>query len=116
MFSRFPDLKFAYFWGNLWYITHVIYGLIVGFIIWTGNQQGRDIARRFLLVRLFGSIGVAVIIFLIMIVGDLPKVLVAHVAGTIAGEMTAEMIYIAVWWSYFKKSKRVRNTYGPEIA
>lgn len=109
-FSRFPTIKSVLIWENLGSIAILIYGFIVGCMIWSGSPQGRNIARRFLLIRLFGFIGVEVVALLIM--GDLPSEVVAAGIGGVVGALFREGVYFTIWWLYFKKSKRVRNTYG----
>lgn len=111
-FGAYPSIKTAILWENFGSIILLVYGFIVGCIIWSGNPQGRNIAQRFLLIRLFGFIGVELIALLIM--SGLPSKVVS---GGVSGVGTAVFnagIYFIVWWSYFKKSKRVKNTYGDE--
>ncbi|MBP8961976.1 MAG: DUF2569 family protein [Opitutaceae bacterium] len=111
-FSRFPTIKSVLMWENLGSTAILIYGFIVGCMIWSGSPQGRAIARRFLLIRLFGFIAVEVIAILIM--GDLPSEVVTAGMGGVVGALFREGVYFTIWWFYFKKSKRVRNTYGHE--
>lgn len=70
-FDRFPMIKTVIIWENFGSIVLLIYGFIVGCLIWSGNPQGRKIARRFLLIRLFGFIGIEIIALIMM--SDLPK-------------------------------------------
>ncbi len=109
-FSRFPTLKSVLIWENLGFSAILIYGFIVGCMIWSGSSEGRNIARRYLLIRLFGFIGVEVVAILIM--GDLPSEMVAAGIGGVVGALFREGVYFTIWWFYFKMSKRVRNTYG----
>lgn len=109
-FSSFPTIKSALIWENLGSVAILIYGFIVGCMIWSGSSEGRNIARRFLLIRFFGFIGVEVVAILIM--GDLPSQMVSAGIGGVVGAIFREGVYFAIWWLYFNKSKRVRNTYG----
>jgi len=109
-FSRFPTIKSVLIWENLGSSALLIYGFIVGCMIWSGSPQGRHIARRFLLIRLFGFIGVELVALLMM--SSLPSEVVAGGIGGVVGALFREGVYFTIWWLYFKKSKRVRNTYG----
>jgi len=109
-FAQFPNLKTAVMWENAGSIALLIYGFIVGCMIWSGNPNGREIAKKFLLIRLFGFIGIEFITVVIM--GDMPSQVVASVIGAAIGAVFANLVVFLIWWFYFKKSKRVRNTYG----
>jgi hypothetical protein len=111
-FSRFPTIKSAMIWEYLGSTAILIYGFIVGCIIWSGSPKGRDIARNFLGIRLVGIVAVEIIAFLVL--GDLPSEMMKGVIGGAVGTLFREGVYFAVWWSYFVKSKRVQNTYGHE--
>ena len=109
-FDRFPILRTAVIWENFGSVALLIYGFIVGCIIWSGSPNGRAVAKTYLLVRLFGSIGIGFITLVIM--GDMPSEMGAAVMGAAVGAGFRDVIYFLIWWFYFKKSKRVRNTYG----
>lgn len=111
-FSRFPTIKSVLIWENLGTSVILIYAFIVGCMIWSGNPQGRAIARRFLLIRLFGFIGIEIIA--IVMIRDLPSEIITAGIGGVVGALFREGLYFTLWWFYFKKSKRVRNTYGHE--
>lgn len=108
-FDQFPDLKTAVMWENTGLVALLIYGFIAGCMIWSGSSNGRAMAKRYLLVRLFGFIGVEFIMVVIM--GDMPSQVFTTVIGATVGAVFREIIYFLIWWFYFKKSKRVRNTY-----
>ncbi len=109
-FDQFPTLKTAVMWENAGSIALVVYGFIVGCIIWSGNPNGRRIAKKFLLIRFFGFIGIEFVAVVIM--GDMPSQVVTSVIGAGIGAVFREGLWFLIWWLYFKKSKRVRNTYG----
>jgi hypothetical protein len=112
-FGAFPAIKTVMLWENFGSFMLLVYGFIVGCIIWSGNPQGRSIAQRFLLIRLFGFIGVEFISLLMM--SGLPSNIVAGGVSGLGGAVFNAGIYFLVWWYYFKKSKRVKNTYGEEV-
>lgn len=107
--DQFPTLKNAVIWETTCLIALYIYGFIVGCMIWSGNPNGRNIAKKFLLIRFIGFVGVEFVTVIIM--GDLPIEVCVSVIGGISGAVFREAIYFSIWWFYFKKSKRVRNTY-----
>lgn len=109
-FLKFPCLKTTFIWEYSGFSVLGIYGFIAGCVIWGGNRKGRSIAQRLLLVKLFGVIGIELIALLIMC--DLPKdVLIGGIAGAVRA-ILGEAGGFLIWWFYFKKSRRVRNTYG----
>ena len=110
VFAQFPNLKTAIMWEQAGLIALLIYGFIVGCMIWNGNPRGREIAKKFLLIRLFGFIGIEFITVVIM--RELPSQVVASVIDGVAVAVFVNLISFLIWWLYFKKSKRVRNTYG----
>jgi hypothetical protein len=109
-FDRFPSLETAIYWETLGCVTILIYGFIVGCIIWSGNSNGKKVGKKYLLIRLFGFVLIEIVALVLM--GDLPSQVVE---AAISGFVTAgirELVIFLIWWFYFKKSKRVRNTYG----
>jgi len=109
-FAQFPTFKTAILWETAGSIALFIYGFIVGFMIWSGNPNGREIAKKFLLIRLIGFIGIEFVTVALM--GDMPAVVVSSVIRATGGAVFGNLIWFLIWWFYFKKSKRVLNTYG----
>lgn len=109
-FAQFPDLKTAIMWENAGLIALLIYGFIVGFMIWSGSPNGREIAKKFLVIRLLGLTGIEFITVVLM--ADLPAQVLAPLISKATAGVVANLLVSLVWWFYFKKSKRVRNTYG----
>lgn len=109
-FDRLASLRTAIYWENFGTTLILIYGFVVGCIIWGGNESGKRLAKQYLLTRLFGFLGIELVTFLLML--GLPSQVVAAALGGIVGAVFREAIYFLFWWLYFKKSKRVRNTYG----
>lgn len=89
-----------------------VYGIVAGCIIWSGSPEGRKIARQFLVIRFLGLIAVELVTVLLM--RGLPDKVFGEVIGSVTAQIVAAGILTAAWWAYFRKSKRVRNTYGPE--
>ncbi len=114
VFETYPAIKSAMFVENIGGVMLLIYSFIAGCLIWRGHQKGRKIARQFLLISLLGFIGMEVIALAVM--QNLPKEIVTGGINGAGGAMFRRGIYFFIWWFYFKKSKRVRNTYGDEQA
>ena len=115
-FARYPLLKGISLWENFGWSVLFVYGIIVGCIIWSGSPKGRSVARVFLMVRLFAFIGVEVVALLMLLTGDLPGEVIAFGFFGAFGVCINAVGFCLAWWFYFKKSERVRNTYGDERA
>lgn len=111
-FARFPSLRTAIIVENTGFAAIVIYGFISGVRIWGGSPAGKRLAQRYLLIRLFGSIDIELLALGLM--SELPSAAVTAVAGGIFGALIGEVIYFLIWWFYFMKSKRVKNTYAAD--
>jgi hypothetical protein len=109
-FGRFPSIKSAMILENFGLAALLIYGFILGCIIWGGNPKGKRLAKQYLLIRLFGFFGIELVA--LMIIADLPSQVLAAGVGAVIGAGFREILFFLIWWFYFKKSKRVRNTYG----
>ena len=109
-FARYPSLRTAVYFESVGLAFILLYGFVVGCMIWGGNPSGKRLAKQYLLIRLFGFIVIEVITLLLM--SSLPPQAVSAMLGGIVGAVFREGFYFLVWWLYFKKSKRVRNTYG----
>jgi len=107
--SRFPSFETITYLETFGVALILLYGFIVGCRIWAGNPNGRRLAQQYLKIRLFGFIGLEVIVFLLLL--NLPSQLIEAVATEIAGVLFREGLFFLIWWLYFKKSKRVKNTY-----
>ena len=108
-FIQFPVLKDAFVIECVFTCFVTVYGFSVGWRILGGSTAGRRLAIRYLKVRLWGSlISQAFVLFLL---NDLSaRIFDQMISGTF-GIAIREIIYCLVWWTYFHKSKRVRNTY-----
>ena len=58
--------------------------------------------------------GIGVEVYTCKMLGDLPSQWFAEVLGAVVGGIIGQVIFVGIWWFYFKKSVRVRNTYGSE--
>lgn len=109
-FQSYPDLRTVFLWSSVASAVLIIYGFIVGVVIWSGSPKGRTRAKQFLLVSFLGFILTETVS--VMLMGDLPRTIQdAALRGSLSTGMQ-RVIYTVVWWIYFARSKRVRNTYG----
>ena len=108
-----PSLKYPVMFENFGMAAIIIAGIVVGIIIWSGSHDGRKIAKVYLKARVVCF--VAVESLTIMLVGGPTSfsTMVPSDVGAFIGGIVSEGAYFLIWWSYFKKSKRVKNTYGP---
>ncbi len=91
----------------------MIYGFIVGLMIWGGDQTAPQLARNYLLFRL--CLFIALEAFPLLLLIDLPKQQFTNILIDNLRAILREISFFAIWWSYFKRSKRVKNTYGPLV-
>jgi len=109
VFELFPSIRAARVWENWGAAAISVFGIITGWLIWIDSPRGRTLARRYLIVRVVGICVIDLVAVDILtgvgeeLQGALERGMFAHVI--------AEMIFFAIWWLYFEKSKRVRNTY-----
>lgn len=94
----------------------VVYGLSVGVIIWRGSPRGREIAQRFLIIRLVLMVAIELITGSILATGGLKAEVMAGITEGIVKNAVQSIVFFVIWWSYFKTSKRVANTYCPSMA
>jgi hypothetical protein len=109
-FSAYPSLRAAILVECIGIATLALYGFITGCRIWAGNVNGRCLARRYLIIKLFGFWATEVIAVIIAL--DLPPGVVSEIIGKVVMRCIQASIAFLVWWFYFKKSKRVKSTYG----
>jgi len=103
-----PALLQCFIWESFATAFFAVVGLIGGILIWAGRPNGRDIARRVLVLCMIGVVIANIISLLIL--GDQ---FATHAFSTVVGSVFHEAFFFTVWWLYFLKSKRVLNTYGP---
>jgi len=113
-FSQYPALKSVVMFENLGSVLLLVYGFVVGCAVWSGSKDGRKLAKQYLLVRLIGFIGIEAIALMMM--SSLPSEMLKAGAASMLGAVIGQSAFSLVWWFYFKKSKRVKNTYGDERA
>lgn len=109
-FEIYPSIRTAILVENSCGVLLLVFGAVTGIRIWSGNPHGPSLARRFLAVNLGGFVAMEAAALFVM--RDVPEEIFDHgVQGTLSTCLRV-LIHATVWWSYFKMSKRVRNTYG----
>lgn len=110
VFEHLPVLKtalaFEYGAGAL----SILIGIVVGILIWTGNRKGRTLARFYLIFRVAFSVLISAGVYFML--QELPDEALRQVMAAMVSGFITEIVYFAIWFSYFSKSKRVQNTYG----
>jgi hypothetical protein len=109
-FDRFPSVRTATLFETCGSIAIVLYGFIVGCLIWNGVPYGKRIAKQYLLICLIAVVIVKLVT--VWLIRDLPSVTVDAVITAVLPGLLAAAISTLIWWLYFKRSVRVRNTYG----
>jgi hypothetical protein len=108
-FEIIPSLEDALYFENLGSASFLIYGFFVGCIIWSGSSNGLQVAKIYLIAKVVGFFVIAFIT--LSILGEVP---LETKSATTEGMFIAtvkELAFFFLWWFYFKKSKRVKNTY-----
>lgn len=95
---------------NLCELLLSAYGFFVGVRIWSGSPKGRTFARRYLALRLLGSIGMSA--FTVFLIIGLPIEATITMWIRVFISVAGWIGYFTIWWMYFAYSKRVMNTYG----
>lgn len=112
VFRYYPAFESALYFESIAIALVLLYGFVVGLMIWGGNRAGRRLAKQYLLIRLLGIICIEIITLVLM--SNLPSQLVWAAVDGIIKVIIVEGVYFLIWWLYFKKSIRVRNTYASE--
>jgi uncharacterized protein DUF2569 len=112
-FDSHAALRITIIWELVGFAALIAYGSVIGFKIWLGHPQGPELARRFLVINLVGSLAVEVIAVLLIMNESNRQVFQEGLIGAFKYVLQA-LVFFAIWWAYFKKSKRVSNTYGLE--
>lgn len=111
LYALIPFYRNAVYFGYLAKSLLLLYGFIVGCQIWKGDPRGWGLAQRYLILRIISLIAINMILARIT-KEFLPQLTIA--ALILCLEVVGEYVYFHIWWLYFKKSERVRNTYGTQ--
>ncbi|BCU77808.1 DUF2569 family protein [Luteolibacter sp. LG18] len=108
-----PALRAGILIESAGFLALVIAGIVVGVMLWTRKPRAVRIVRKFLVFRVVATLALEATTILIMCSSLAPEV---ATTVTIAGGTMVfrELIHFAIWFSYFKKSRRVANTFPEE--
>lgn len=95
---------------NLVDVARVLYGVAVGIMLW----MRRPIALMFLRVYFIVVLLTILLVILVFFAAAL-RTKNTLFLGRGIGSVLPLVIYSAIWFSYFQKSDRVRNTYGATL-
>ncbi|MGC4017215.1 MAG: DUF2569 family protein [Luteolibacter sp.] len=108
--SLAPALRTGILIESAGFLAILIVGIVAGVMLWIRKPGAVGIVRKFLVFRLFAIIAIEVFTIMIMH-SSLPPEAAPTVITAALTMVFRELIYFAIWFSYFKKSKRVANTY-----
>lgn len=109
----YPSLK-IFMWINTIYTLALIpYSIYTGIKIWKGNPQGKKIAEKYLIIRIIFTTCSMIFLGAFLITCNIPGQAVSAGLEALVKGIFKELVFFAIWKTYFKKSKRVKNTYGP---
>ena len=107
--GRFPNLVSALYVESCGVGLIGVGCIIVGLLLWNQHPSSIRIVKTFLIVRLLLFIATEAITLYLM--RDLDEKIVTAAIGGMVGACLRAVVGFAVWWSYFKRSKRVANTF-----
>jgi hypothetical protein len=108
-FVIYPELQHALAIENICIGGLLVYGFVTGARIWAGSPNGLKLARRYLVIRLIGFLFTKMISYWLM--SGLHAVADELLMKSVLGALLREGLHFIIWWSYFARSERVRNTY-----
>ncbi|MBE9527756.1 MAG: DUF2569 family protein [Proteobacteria bacterium] len=107
LFEETPGLRSFY---NMNFILNIglgLFSLWAGFSLWTRMAGAVERAKNYLLAR----VAYSVILYFLPTMSGLPEEMSTGIQSEIVAASTFSFIYIAIWYLYLTKSKRVRGTY-----
>jgi hypothetical protein len=107
-FEVFPGLLIITIIDSVLSIALIGFSIYAGIVLWEIRPNAVKIAKKYLLTLLGYSILTAFLPFM----AGLPSEANLSMIGEIAKGIFMSIIYVAVWYSYLNKSKRVKATYG----
>ena len=112
VWSRFSEQLKAAVWVEFaWKLIITLYGIVVGLVLASGSQKGKRWSVRYLIVRLMLSMGMLLLAGSLYLSAGLTPSMEASIVGELFSMLILELGFFAVWYSYFRKSKRVAATF-----
>jgi uncharacterized membrane protein YidH (DUF202 family) len=107
---RYPTLGYAVILELIVGVGILIFGFIAGINLWSVKPGAVKLAKVMLRVNLWATLAAEFLI--IVICSGLSSRVLDAITPFIARAVASTLIYYGVWFTYIKKSKRVRATYG----
>lgn len=108
----FNPMYYLGFIDVFWITVITLFGVYAGIHLWAVKPGAVAKARAYLLTMGAYAVFLAVYNFYIL----KPSNPTPEQIGTTAGSFVRILVFVAVWWAYFKRSKRVKATYGEALS
>jgi uncharacterized protein DUF2569 len=106
-FDEFPGLLLITVIDTILSVGLVAFSIYTGIGLWRIRPGAVQLAKRYLLTFLLYHVVAAILPFM----AGLPSESYEAMIGPIAKDMFRAVVYVAIWYSYLNKSKRVSATY-----
>ena len=107
-FDQFPGLLNITVVDGILTFGMIIFSIYAGISLWQIRPGAVNIAKKYLLAFL----GYTVLASLLPFMAGLPSEVNEAMMREVATAAIRSFVYVAVWYSYLNKSKRVKATYG----
>jgi hypothetical protein len=86
--------------------------IYAGVLLWGVRPAALKAAKVYFLAYLAYS----VLVLIVVATADLPSQAAANMTASAFGQVFGAIIYVAIWWSYLNRSRRVKATYAVSLA
>ena len=109
LFRRFPQLSTVFFIMTVVYLAWSSFSVVVGARIWKKKAGAVKLAQIYLLIR----IPLGILLFVLPLIFGLPEHVLSNLFDIKGSTKALIHVFIGsiVWYLYFNKSVRVRNTF-----
>ncbi len=107
LFESTPGLKTLYNIDSFLSVALGLFSLWAGFSLWTRMEGAVERAKKYL----YAVLGYSAILYFLPNMSGLPEEMSAEMQSVMVIASTRSVIYVAIWYLYLTKSKRVRGTY-----
>jgi hypothetical protein len=95
---------------NLIDVARVLYGVVVGIILWMQRRIAIQLVGVYFIVVL-----ATIVLVLLIFLAAWTRTKSPFLLGRGIGSILPSVIHNVLWFLYFRKSERVRNTYGANL-
>ena len=107
--DQFPRLQTAVYLNAIVAFLVAIYSVYAGWTLWAKKSGAVNTVKEFLIAVLVASILMPI---LVLMIADLPDREFFAVSFDGAARAIGTAVWVVIWYSYLRRSKRVRATYG----